>query len=140
LLIREIVHGGISKYIGDVQNSITRYSNIRIKRKGPVFLSQFKAVHIETDEQLLHVSRYIHLNPYTSFMVKNYEDIFTYPWSSIKEYQQNYTGRIFCKTEWIKSNFKNFHAYELFVLDNADYQRRLANIRHLIFDEENPEV
>jgi putative transposase len=57
-----------------------------IKRKGHLFLGQFKAVRIETDEQLLHLTRYIHLNPYSSFVVKKSRGFNFYKWSSLPEY------------------------------------------------------
>ncbi|KKR14579.1 MAG: hypothetical protein UT44_C0056G0001, partial [Candidatus Levybacteria bacterium GW2011_GWA1_39_32] len=31
-------------------------------------------------------------------------------------------------------NFKNKESYKKFVLDNADYQKELDNIKHLTFD------
>src|SRR3989338_10054650 len=74
LLIKILIDRKFSKYISDVENSFSRYFNIRFKRKGPLWQSRFKAVRIKTNEQLLHVSRYIHLNPTTANLVKKPED------------------------------------------------------------------
>lgn len=56
-----------NKILNSFMNSIgTRYAmyfNKKYKRKGVLFQDVYKAVLIETDEQLLHLSRYIHLNP-----------------------------------------------------------------------------
>jgi putative transposase len=46
-----------------VSNSYTSYFNKKYERIGPLFQSSYKAVHIESDEQLAHITRYIHLNP-----------------------------------------------------------------------------
>ena len=62
LLLRQLMDGGISKFMSNFANSYTRYFNTKSKRKGPVFEGKFKAKRIETDEQLLHLSRHIHLN------------------------------------------------------------------------------
>ena len=46
----------------------TRYSmyfNKKYKRVGKLFQGVYKAVKVTTDEQLLHLSRYIHLNPFS---------------------------------------------------------------------------
>jgi len=55
------------------------YFNRRYKRVGPIFQQRYKAVRITDDAQLLHISRYIHMNPY------NYLD---HSWSSLPYYTQ----------------------------------------------------
>ncbi|OGH52493.1 MAG: hypothetical protein A3G13_02115 [Candidatus Levybacteria bacterium RIFCSPLOWO2_12_FULL_37_7] len=133
LLLRQKVDNGISKFIGNFQNSFTRYFNTKHQRVGPLFLDQFKGVIIETDEQLLHVSRYIHLNPYTSYVVKNFDDLQNYPWSSLPEYISDKNG--ICDTETILSNFKNKNTYKKFIEDQTDYQRKLHKIEHLLLED-----
>lgn len=133
LLLRQVSDGGISTYLGLLQNSFTKYFNTKRKRKGHLFEGQFKAVRIETEEQLLHVSRYIHLNPYTSFVVKNLEDLSSYPWSSLPSYLGKARG--FVTTEDILSSFKNTEAYKEFVFGQADYQRTLESIKHLVLED-----
>jgi putative transposase len=132
-LLRQIRDDGIAKFIGNFTNSYTRYLNTRLERAGPLFTGKFKAVRIETQEQLLHVSRYIHLNPYTSFVVKSIEGLKDYPHSSFPEYLNNAKSS-FYNRNIIISEFKNFKSYKQFVFDQADYQRTLNNIKHLCFD------
>jgi putative transposase len=64
LLLKENIEHGISGYMQKLLNSYARYFNVRRSRKGSLFAGPFRAVGIDGDEQLLHVSRYIHLNPY----------------------------------------------------------------------------
>ena len=85
-LLRQNIDNGISKFIGLFENSFTRYFNTRHERVGPLFLDQFKSIRMETDEQLMHVSRYIHLNPYTSYVVKDVDSLIKYPYSSLPEF------------------------------------------------------
>ena len=92
----------------------------------------FKAVLIENDEQLLHVSRYIHLNPYSSYLVKNIEELKKYPWSSLYEYLN--TKSELCDISDILSNFKNSEMYWRFIKDHSDYQKKLESIKHLLFE------
>lgn len=132
LLLKQIKNNGISKFLSNYQNSYTRYFNTKHSRDGSLFLDQFKGVRIETDEQLLHVSRYIHLNPYTSFVVKSLAELEQYPWSSFPEYLSDQEG--FVDKRFILDFFKNKEAYKQFVFDQADYQRKLDKIKHLIFE------
>ena len=131
-LLQQLVDGGISKLLSNFQNSYTRYFNTRHRRDGALFLDQFKAVRIETDEQLIHVNRYIHLNPYTSYVVKTLKDLEEYEWSSLSEY--NKESKDFVKLDPILKFFRNVEKYRKFVFDQADYQRTLKSIEHLTFE------
>lgn len=131
-LLKQKKEKGISKFLANFQNSYTRYFNTLNERDGALFLDQFKAKRIETDEQLIHVSRYIHSNPYTGFIVKSFADLETYPWSSFPHYPSGVND--FIDTELILEMFKDSASYKKFVLDQADYQRRLKEIEHLILE------
>ncbi len=132
LILRQREDRGISKFLSNYQNSYTRYFNTKNQRIGSLFLDQFKAVRIETDVQILYVSRYIHLNPFKSFVVKSLSELYLYPWSSLPEYMKKKSG--LCDTTTILTYFKTRQQYVEFVTDQADYQRNLNNIKHLSLD------
>lgn len=134
LLIRQRLDGGISKFMSNVQNSYTRYFNIKHQRKGPLFEDQFKAVIIETNEQLLHLSRYIHLNPYSSFVVKEIKNLMDYRWSSLREYL-GLLGWELCNKDIVLGQFKHRKHYKKFIFDRASYQRELKRIQHLTLED-----
>lgn len=133
LLLKQSEEKGISRFMSLLQNSYTKYFNVKRKRVGSIFQGQFKAVRVETDEQLIHLSRYIHLNPYSSFLVKSTEELKTYPWSSFSDYlgKNQYS---FLKKKLISDFFKSSEDYQKFVFNQADYQRRLGEIKHLALD------
>lgn len=133
-LLRQIKDGGIAKFIGNSTNSYTRYMNTKQERDGPLFTGKFKSVRIETQKQLVHTSRYIHLNPYTSFVVKTLEDLARYPYSSLPEFLK-ITNLNFCSKDIIVSDFKNIEDYKRFIFDQADYQRSLGIIKHLALEK-----
>lgn len=133
-LLKQIKEGGISRFMSNLANSYTRYLNTRQKRNGPFFQGKFKAVRIETDEQLLHVSRYIHLNPMTSFVVAEETDLANYLYSSFPEYLGK-TEKNICQKEIILDQFRTKESYERFVFDQAGYQRKLEVIKHLILED-----
>src|SRR3989338_2053172 len=49
LLLRQNKRHGISNFISKIQNSYTRYFNIKYKRNGPLFLDRFKSKPITSD-------------------------------------------------------------------------------------------
>lgn len=132
ILLKQNVDGGIAKSLSNFQNSYTRYLNTKLKRDGSLFLDQFKAVRIETDEQILHTLRYIHLNPYTSYVVKTFSDLEKYLWSSYLEYLKGYPD--LCDIQFIFSRFKSQTKFKRFHEDQADYQRYLGTVRNLMFE------
>lgn len=131
LLIRQLENEGISKLMSKFLNSYTKYFNAKYARVGALMQGQFKAVLVESDEQLIHLSRYIHLNPIVSYIVKNLKD---YPWSSYREYIQNYEG--FCDKKEVLNFFKTPAAYEQFVLDQTAYGMELELIKHKLIDQD----
>src|SRR3989338_1693069 len=77
------------------------YFNKKYNRLGSAFQGRFKAKLIDTDEYLLHVSRYIHLNPLEALRAQGPAlKLKNYPWSSLKEYI-GVSNRPFCKTDII---------------------------------------
>ena len=133
MLLKQNESGGISKFISIIQNSYTKYINIKNDRVGHLFQGQFKAVKIDSGEQLLHVSRYIHLNPYSSALVAGSNSLLNYEWSSFKEFVSIQPYGI-CKKGIILNSFKSSDEYRNFVLDNADYQKNMEAIKHLTID------
>lgn len=131
-LVRQMEDNGIAKFLSNLQNSYTKYFNKRHERDGPLFLDQFKAVRIETDEQLIHVSRYIHLNPYTGYVVKTQDELENYFWSSFPDYLQ-LDSKIINYNFILNISGKN-QSYKKFVFNQANYQRKLKEIEHLILE------
>lgn len=133
ILLKQVHENGISTFLSNFTNSYTRYFNSKNKRIGHIFQGKFKAIRIETDEQLLHVSRYIHLNPYSSFVVKNLNDLRLYPYSSLPEYLDPKSTDL-CQKKMVLDNFRKFKTYQKFLADQANYQRELENIKHLLLE------
>lgn len=129
-LIRQLKEYGISKFMSQISNSYTKYFNVKYERVGPLLQGAFKAVRIETDEQLMHVSRYIHLNPIVSGVAKNLD---SYQWSSYLEFIRSINS--FCSSNEILEFFKSREGYKEFVEDQIDYGEKLELIKHQIIDE-----
>jgi len=65
---------------------------------GHLFQGRYRAILVDKDRYAMELSRYIHLNPVRAHMVK---DPLLYPWSSLKDYAGERTGRGWVKTDWI---------------------------------------
>lgn len=63
LIIKQITLNGMQKLMRRLSTAYAMYFNKRYERSGYVFQGVYKAVLVDTDEYLLHLSRYIHLNP-----------------------------------------------------------------------------
>jgi len=133
LLVKQERKSGIVNYLSNFQNSYAKYFNLKYQRKGSLFKGRFESVLIQDDYQLLHLSRYIHLNPYSSGMFKEKEELISYRWSSFPQYLGTTKG--FANPKIVLGQFKNSSAYKKFVFDQADYQRELDKIKHLTLEE-----
>jgi len=80
-LVRQRSRDGITNLMRCVNTSYAIYFNRKYDRVGPLFQGKFKAVYVESDSYLLHLSRYIHLNP--SHLNLDYS---TYSYSSYPDY------------------------------------------------------
>lgn len=130
LLLRQEKDDGIKQLIQKISNSFAHYFCLKYKKRGHIFEGNFKAVRVETEEQLLHLSRYIHLNPVTAYLVENPED---YSYSSYRIYCGNELSD-FIDTAPILSHFSSPVKYKEFILTQKDYQRTLAGIQHLLLE------
>lgn len=128
-LLKQEKEDGIRQLIQKISNSFAHFFNLKYKTSGPVFEGNFKAVRVENDEQLLHLSRYIHLNPVTDYLVENPED---YPFSSYRVFIREEKSPII-DSSLIMGNISSEN-YRKFVLDQKDYQRELDRIKHLVFE------
>ncbi|MFC1646957.1 transposase [Patescibacteria group bacterium] len=133
LLIRQNTDNGISNFIRKTSNSYAKYFNTKNDRVGPLFQNTFKSVWIENDEQLLHVSRYIHLNPVVSSL-KTTEELLSYPWSSLIHYVSSNNNSL-VSTDEILSFFKSPKSYNKFVFDQADFTNKLRSLESLTLEK-----
>ena len=131
LILKQNADRGITSFMSKTINSYTRFINTKQERLGDLFQGVFKAVHVETDEQLIHLSRYIHLNPLVSYVVKE-KELTTYLWSSLPEYIEGKSDILTLET--VLTHFKSPQNYLKFVLDQADYGKKLEEIKHMIFE------
>lgn len=112
LLIHQTDGDGIRKLASSILTAYTMYFNKKYKRRGPLFENTYKAVRVDNDIQLMHISRYIHLN-HKSYKIRA---------------QSSYGDYLNSPRKWIESRpilelFSSIDAYKEFVDDYEDMQR-----------------
>ena len=130
-LIRQNTELSISKLIGKVFTSYSKYFNAKYDRVGHVFQDRFKAVLIETDSQLLWVSAYIHQNPKVAGLV---EDLVNYKWSSYPDYLGLRNGTL-CEKKFLLGMLAGVASYKQFVEDSYHLIHNRKEIEYLLLDE-----
>lgn len=82
LLVRT-PQANLSKAMHWITNRYSRQVNKEMRLDGSLFRGRFKAITVDADNYLAHVSRYIHLNPVKAKICARPHD---YTWSSYKAY------------------------------------------------------
>lgn len=127
LVLEQLIENGIAKFMHRLSTGFTKYHNTKNETRGVIFESKYKAVHIQTDAQFIHISRYVHLNPYDYSNYSWREGIVNspesvkkvlraYPWSSYRHYLGLENNPI-VKATRILNCFNGPLDYENFVLN-----------------------
>ena len=103
LLIHQKEADSIDKFSNSLFTRYSMYFNKKYKRVGPLFQDLYKAILVQSEEQLLWLSRYIHRNPKDSLQGSPLQ---SYKHSSYSEYLKNKT-RKWIKSEEILSYFQS---------------------------------
>ncbi len=130
LLLKQTDSNGIDKFMNSLMTRYTMYFNHRYKRVGPLSQGNYKAVLVQTEEQLLHLSRYIHTNPTSKGVAFQ-----SYPHSSYMHYL-SYTHDVWINPKEVLDYFskQGFNSYPNFVNDNNVYES-VKMIAHLVLSE-----
>lgn len=117
MLVRNLEDKILSVYMHRVLTAYSKYFNAKYNKKGHVFEGPYGAVHIKNNNQLLHLSAYIHKNPKEIGEWKNtYEK---YPWSSYQDYISLNRWGNFISTDIVLKQFKNQSQYKDFVFTST---------------------
>ena len=93
-------------------NSYTQAYNRQQGRSGTLFQGRARHILVDKDEYLLHLARYIHLNPVRAGIVQRPGD---WPYSNYLEWVDQRTGSLVDR-EFVRSYFPEPALYEDFVL------------------------
>jgi len=79
-LLRQKNQNSMESFMRSVITRYAQFFNKKYDRVGPVFQGRYKAILITQDNYLLHLTRYIHLNPaeFTNDLIKTYSSYADY--------------------------------------------------------------
>lgn len=132
LLVKQLFADGIKTFVSNFQNAFAKYFNKKHDRSGSLFRNPFKAKWIESDSIFTHISRYIHLNPVTSYIIE-IKDLPTYPGTSYRFYTE-YTRGDLVNTRFLLKTFGSRVKYLKFVENQSEYQRKLHIIKNFTLE------
>jgi len=135
LLVREKTNNsnGISRYLQRIQTGYAKYFNTKYKKRGHLFQSAFRAIPVETDEQLLYLSAYIHRNPRELKEWKNKES--EYPWSSYQDFARNNRWEELLKPDIVLNQFSDNNSYYKFIeTSTAKIQSKESPIENFLIE------
>ncbi len=105
-VIKQLTEQGVEKFMHRLGIGYTKYFNKKYERNGFLFQGPFKAIYINTNEYLLHLSAYVNLNEKVHELGNGVSK------SSWNEYIKNID--VFCEKSIILNQFKNVSEYKIF--------------------------
>ena len=120
LLLYQANEGAMQRLMRGVMTAYSRYFNKKYDRSGGLFETRYKASRISSDTYLMHITRYIHLNP------KEWRE---YPYSSLRFYLQAHDE------DWVDEQpivalFPSRESYGDFVAKYEGIKDTLEQIKH----------
>jgi len=123
LVVRQLIPGGIAKFLQKVMTGYTMYFNLRHARSGALFQGKTKSKHVDKEKYLNYLHYYIDLNPlellYPEWKTKGVPSVDkarayleSYPWHQ----RRKYTGETF--------NSEKFAKYALSIYKPARSNRK----------------
>jgi REP element-mobilizing transposase RayT len=80
-LVRPTFDATVGRFINSLRGSYVQGLNAARHRVGPLFQGRYKSVHVDRNEYLAHLARYIHLNPAAANLVARPQD---WPYSNYR--------------------------------------------------------
>ena len=120
LLLYQQEEGVMQKFMRGLMTSYSRYFNRKYHKTGSLFETRYKASHIDHQNYLEHITRYIHLN------AKDWRD---HPYSSINFYAGDEKAQ-WLRPERVLELFKGKTDYLKFVADYEAHKALLDELKH----------
>lgn len=130
-IIKQLTDKGIERFMHRLGTGYTKHFNERHKQSGSLFQGRYKAIHINSNDYLLHLSAYVNLN-YEVHRLRSSTSQCGYE-SSWNEYQKDFGG--ICKKEIVLSQFKSPEDYRRFAVDALEISRTRKDMEKLLLEE-----
>lgn len=110
----------ISTFIQRLFQSYTQAFNKQQERRGPLFEGRFQHVHVDRDEYVVHLCRYVHRNPVEACLVRHPAK---WPYSNYLEWIEARSGTLVDR-DFVRHYFATSEAYRAFVHDDIRLEQK----------------
>jgi len=115
-LLRPDEDGALPRFVQRLFNSYAQAFNRQQGRSGTLFEARAKSVLVDTDEYVLHLCRYIHLNPVRAGLVAHPGE---WPYSSYLEWVEQRDGTLVDRS-FVRQYFPTAADFQAFVMSEVD--------------------
>ncbi len=129
-LLRQNSDIPISDLIQALFNSYSKAFNKMYNRKGTLFEGKYKSLHVDEENYLIHLCRYIHRNPFEAGLVSNLEG---WAFSNYLEWIGKRNGALVDRA-FVQSRFPSPIDYQRFVLEYVSPKKIQEGLSKYLFD------
>jgi len=136
-LLQQLVDDGIPKFMHRLGTGYTNYFNKKYKRNGSLCQGKYQAIHIGSNEYLLHLSAYVNLN----YKVHGLEKLRSSASQLFKSSWDEYVGNgnrnkreDFCEKDIILDQFGSAEDYKGFAEDSLERIKENKQIKKFLIE------
>lgn len=130
-LISPLVDDGVEKFMHKIGTGYTMYFNEKHKRSGVLFQGKYKAIYIDSNEYLLHLSAYINLNDKIHQLGGSASKLVRSSW---EEYSGDACDDDFCDKEIVLGQFSGKKEYVKFAAEAAAFAKENKDLGKLLLE------
>ena len=134
-ILKQVSINGIQKFMHRLGTGYTMYFNEKYKNSGSLFQGRYKAIHVNSNEYLLHLSAYINLNfeaHYRSESTRK-SNLSQSSWEEYTSNKKDSDG--LCNKNIILSQFKNMEDYKQFAKDSLEIIKQRKDLQELVLED-----
>lgn len=129
-ILRQDSEKSISFFMRDIFNAYVQAVNIQQSRSGALFEGRFKHIHIDKNEYVLHLCRYIHLNPVNANLISSPAD---WKFSNYLDWIGKRNGQL-TDIDFMKDNFNTCVNYRKFVMEYQEEEDYFEKIQKYVLE------
>jgi len=134
-LIIETPDANLSRGMRQLNGIYTQKFNAAHNRVGHCFQGRYKAIHVDKEDYLLELSRYVVLNPVRAQMVRSARE---WPWSSYRATAGQVSKPVWLEIDWLLAMFgkrkkRAVEGYKRFVKEGKGQPSPWRELRHQIY-------
>jgi len=135
-ILEQLVDKGIEKFMHRLGTGFTNYFNEKYNRSGSLFQGRYKAIHINSDEYLLHLSAYINLNSSVHQLRSSTPKLSKSSWGEYIDNNQDKQDNqnAFCEKDIILGQFNNPLEYKKFAKSSLKDIKERKTMKELLLE------